>query len=1071
MEDFNINSKIIIFCLIICLLIPLGAVSASDVNSTADDQVLSATPSVDTLSASVNPEQKNDTLSVKNDENLLSAGQDSGSDNLLGDDGESEYKTFTDLYQLYRLSEGSLELNHNYKFNPETDSALVNGIDIRKTITIDGNGHTIDGNGGYIHTNGRHTASSTNTTITEGSSVAAVFKVWSDDTVIKNLIIQNSYDSITVYGKNTLIQNIQLYNNTGSAALVASPICFKNAKKGYIVDCTFDNYNNRVYQFVSTQGSENIEIRDSRFYNLISVSGGTIWSSTTSNELKVYNCDFINNTIVTSRGVISSHRSNLIVEDCNFINITKTTGGAEGVIVHQGAIVTIKNCNITHVTADDAKRQLFDFYSMELDHVNFTDVNCYAVVSFSYTMSGSINVNVHDCNFTNVAQAIRLTQGSGHKIENCNFDAGTQGVVAIYLVTSGTVDINDCNFYGNYSWVAPVGNEVATTGRFSISNCYFNSTSSNKDSTTANAITTRNSSSVSYNLDGNTFDCGNTALPNIYGDCKSWSTIDTLYVSPEGTGSGRQGDECNLSYALSHISDNGHIYLTAGEYTLTENIQPVCNIKGLDKENVIINMNQYYIQMFNLYLDVEDITFQNANSNTGYILCSVNGTIKNCDFKHYSADALVRVQNFGQLLDCNIEDWNTTSNMISAGERSIVNRLTVNNVDVGYLYSALSTADGKYAYNIDIFDSKFSNEVFSKDRESQGQVYENITIKNTTMRYFSSDSNKNSWYSEYIYNNITLDNCTFTGSTAFNYNYADSYNEIHVIDARGLTGLNYCIFNIDIVDMTEIPRNVIITNSSFEDFNITNLFTIKNVPSYAIYDLYNVTFKNLTVNNTFTPFSGSKLDMVKFIDYNVTDSNVVLNLSNQNVVNSVFDNMTGHILVNGSMDFTNTVFSNNINPDLNGSCVIWVEGSIMHFYSCNFTNNSALNGAFYMSNQCTSIYFYNCNFTNNSAIEHGGAVYLEPTGAAFSRDTKSETGVPFEDISKDPYNSFYREGASNKLLNAYVVLDPENWVNDLPNGTKNYKSNQNGDNWYDACTFMKAFTLISDESFCETPPT
>ena len=174
-------------------------------------------------------------------------------------------------------------------------------------------------------------------------------------------------------------------------------------------------------------------------------------------------------------------------------------------------------------------------------------------------------------------------------------------------------------------------------------------------------------------------------------------------------------------------------------------------------------------------------------------------------------------------------------------------------------------------------------------------------------------------------NNITLDNCTFTGSTVFSYNYADSYNEIHVIDAHGLNSTlfagQYRIFNINIVDATEIPRNVIITNSSFEDFNVDNLFTIKNVPSYAIYDLYNVTFKNLTVNSTFTPFSGSKLDMVKFIDYNVTGSNVVLNLSNQNVVNSVFDNMTGHILVNGSMDFTNTVFSNNINPDLNGSSI------------------------------------------------------------------------------------------------------------------------------------------------------
>ena len=68
--------------MIICLLIPLGAASASDINNTADNQVLSATPSVDTLSDSVNPENNNDTQSVQNNENLLSAVSDSGSELL-----------------------------------------------------------------------------------------------------------------------------------------------------------------------------------------------------------------------------------------------------------------------------------------------------------------------------------------------------------------------------------------------------------------------------------------------------------------------------------------------------------------------------------------------------------------------------------------------------------------------------------------------------------------------------------------------------------------------------------------------------------------------------------------------------------------------------------------------------------------------------------------------------------------------------------------------------------------------------------------------------------------------------
>ena len=102
MEDFNINSKIIIFCLIICLLIPLGAASASDINNTAaDDQVLSATPNVDTLSAGVNLEQENDTLSVQENE-ILSAGiSGSNNNNILGD--SSDTISYDDLITLIKL--------------------------------------------------------------------------------------------------------------------------------------------------------------------------------------------------------------------------------------------------------------------------------------------------------------------------------------------------------------------------------------------------------------------------------------------------------------------------------------------------------------------------------------------------------------------------------------------------------------------------------------------------------------------------------------------------------------------------------------------------------------------------------------------------------------------------------------------------------------------------------------------------------------------------------------------------------------------------------------------------------
>ena len=141
LEDFKINSKIIIFCLILCLIFSITSVSASDVNTT-DNQVLSATPSVDTLSTSVNTEQNNNTQSVS-ENNLLSAGNDdSGSNELLGADEETG--SFTDLNKLISLSSNIVVLNNDYAYDSSQDTAYINGLNITKSITIEGNGHRID---------------------------------------------------------------------------------------------------------------------------------------------------------------------------------------------------------------------------------------------------------------------------------------------------------------------------------------------------------------------------------------------------------------------------------------------------------------------------------------------------------------------------------------------------------------------------------------------------------------------------------------------------------------------------------------------------------------------------------------------------------------------------------------------------------------------------------------------------------------------------------------------------------------------------------------------------------------
>ena len=172
--------------MIICLLIPLGAASASDINNTAaDDQVLSATPNVDTISANVNGENNNDTLSVNDEKNILSAGinDDSGSNTILK--AGEDYATFTELNQVLALiTSDEFKFTKNYKYNPTTDTLYVDGVTIPEYIkTIDCNGFTMDGNNqAYLF----------NSINVEGFTLKNL-NANNIKTVIRNTVVQNNF--------------------------------------------------------------------------------------------------------------------------------------------------------------------------------------------------------------------------------------------------------------------------------------------------------------------------------------------------------------------------------------------------------------------------------------------------------------------------------------------------------------------------------------------------------------------------------------------------------------------------------------------------------------------------------------------------------------------------------------------------------------------------------------------------------------------------------------------------------------------------------------------------------------
>ena len=230
MEDFKIKSKIIIFCLIICLLIPLGAASASDINNTADNQVLSATPSVDTLSDSVNPENNNDTQSVQNNENLLSAGSDSGSE-LLKENEPNAISSFNVLSKLIKYTPNKLTITEDFKFDSSTDA---NNLIISKdNYEIDFNNHTLDFSNVFnqITING-HNVTIKNVKIINTKSLfnlgTATYSgrtyyyysvsdtpiVWNGDNgIVDHLDLSNSTGGIQFTGNNGLVNNSYIHDS------------------------------------------------------------------------------------------------------------------------------------------------------------------------------------------------------------------------------------------------------------------------------------------------------------------------------------------------------------------------------------------------------------------------------------------------------------------------------------------------------------------------------------------------------------------------------------------------------------------------------------------------------------------------------------------------------------------------------------------------------------------------------------------------------------------------------------------------------------------------------------------
>ena len=193
-------------------------------------------------------------------------------------------------YTINSNSDAVINLNNDFYFDSDYDTAFAEGIMIERPVTINGNGYTIDAKG-----------------------QARIFQVISADVVLENITFINGH-------------------STGGGA-----VYFEDT--GIVSDCNFtnntatgnDGFGGALY-FLN-----NGEVTNCYFANNSASSGGAVYIYSGS----VGNCNFVNNSVTDEGGAIRMHSGS--VENCNFVDNVATGDYGFG-----GAVYFLNNGEVTY---------------------------------------------------------------------------------------------------------------------------------------------------------------------------------------------------------------------------------------------------------------------------------------------------------------------------------------------------------------------------------------------------------------------------------------------------------------------------------------------------------------------------------------------------------------------------------------------------------------------------------------------------------------------------------------------------------------------------------------------------
>ena len=228
--------------------------------------------------------------------------KNSNSDSDLGISASNNAKSFTQLAKDINNASSVLNLTNDYKYNSSSDSTYKAGINITKTLTINGNNHNIDGN-----------------------NLARIFNVKGNLTLNFITFVNcyaDEYGGAVYNSGNLSVGNCSFVNCSARSSGGAIDNWYGNLSVGNcsFVNCSAGSSGGAVYN------SGNLSVGNCSFVNCSANYGGAV--NSWYGNLSFVSSRFVNCSASYLGGAIDNYNGDLLVVDSSFVNCFADNGNS-----------------------------------------------------------------------------------------------------------------------------------------------------------------------------------------------------------------------------------------------------------------------------------------------------------------------------------------------------------------------------------------------------------------------------------------------------------------------------------------------------------------------------------------------------------------------------------------------------------------------------------------------------------------------------------------------------------------------------------------------------------------------